>query len=542
MAGLRAMLIAHIPRLGDWPREHQQPDTVTAMDLVVFGWHHAQQPIVEDHHSFFRHDHYKFDQEVGRERWRTEINRILERNGVALRQEPDGRVVRVGTVAVGVITRSPIPSIGDDQLDEKLTTALRKYENPDVAVRKEALEALWDAFERVKSVIDPSDKKRSAATLIEMIVPDRASRDALAQEFEVLTRLGNEFQIRHHEVARHPVSAAMIDLLFAAWTCSGADRSPSACRQRSDVGDGIDVHRTRVPSDELIAGVARTGRHLRGAVFIEWPQHVVDGVELNDDLLADSTSGNPRCPKATAIVITDLTRRDLIDLFNSYDPEPVVSMLAEMGAGTPRQRGIYWCGRLDESEFLGRLYDLEALPSQTRGSRPPDTTSGSTARTTSTGTTTGSSTTTASSSPPPTTSCSASSPRPSIRPFDPTGTKSSGSARSTTASFARTASRSARCRRSRVAQCSPAGRPRRATFSRTRSARRSGKRSATSSRRTTSRRTATRSACRQLPPNSYARPEIEQGRLRRRTPRRMHPPGTDPVRSNGAGPLRRPGP
>ena len=63
-------------------------------------------------------------------------------------------------------------------------------------------------------------------------------------------------------------------------------------------------------------------------------------------------------------MITDLTRRDLIDLFNSYDPEPVTSMLAEMGAGTPPRRGIYWWGRLDESEFLARLYDLEALPSQ----------------------------------------------------------------------------------------------------------------------------------------------------------------------------------
>lgn len=63
-------------------------------------------------------------------------------------------------------------------------------------------------------------------------------------------------------------------------------------------------------------------------------------------------------------MITDLTRRDLIDLFNSYDPEPVMSMLAERGAGTRPQRGIHWWGRLDESEFLARLYDLEALPSR----------------------------------------------------------------------------------------------------------------------------------------------------------------------------------
>src|SRR5690349_14728600 len=42
MAGLRALLVSHIPTLGDWPREDKQPDTITAMDLVVFGWRHAQ--------------------------------------------------------------------------------------------------------------------------------------------------------------------------------------------------------------------------------------------------------------------------------------------------------------------------------------------------------------------------------------------------------------------------------------------------------------------------------------------------------------------
>lgn len=214
MAGLRALLVSHIPKLGDWPREHQQPDTITAMDLVVFGWHHAQEPTVDSNHSYFGHDHYAFDQPAGRERWRAEINRILERGGVALRQEPDGRVVRVGTVAAAVLTQSPVPTTGDAQLDEKIATALRKYQDPDVAVRREALEALWDAFERVKTLLIPTDKKRSAEALVELIVADPASRQAVADEFGNLTRLGNDFQIRHHEIARHAVEPAIIDLLF----------------------------------------------------------------------------------------------------------------------------------------------------------------------------------------------------------------------------------------------------------------------------------------------------------------------------------------
>lgn len=90
MAGLRALLVAHIPTLGDWPREHQQPDTATAIDLVVFGWQHTQKPTVASHHGYFGHDHLSFDQVAGRKQWRTEINRVMERNDVALRQEPGG--------------------------------------------------------------------------------------------------------------------------------------------------------------------------------------------------------------------------------------------------------------------------------------------------------------------------------------------------------------------------------------------------------------------------------------------------------------------
>ncbi|MGQ0594024.1 MAG: hypothetical protein ACT4QB_15680, partial [Gammaproteobacteria bacterium] len=214
MAGLHGLLVSHIPDLGGWPRENEQPDTVTAMDLVVFSWQHVQEPKVASNHEFFGHKHYAFDRARGQERWRTEVNRILERNGVALRLEPKGRVVRIGTVASGLVVQSPVPETGDAQLDSKVATALSKYQDPDVAVRREALEALWDAFERVKTVLEPSDKKRSAEALIDLMVGDEASRAAVAEEFRTLSRLGNDFQIRHHEVAKHDVEPAIIDLLF----------------------------------------------------------------------------------------------------------------------------------------------------------------------------------------------------------------------------------------------------------------------------------------------------------------------------------------
>lgn len=215
MAGIRATLLASVPAFDDWPREESPPGTVPAMDLVVFGWKHAAQPIVSSRHDFFGHDHLSFDQAAGRTRWREEINEILRRNGVALRQEADGRVMRVDPVAAQLVTARQLPSSGDASLDEKLDTALRKYRDPDVAVRREALEALWDAFERVKTLLLPDGTKASSAEeLIALMAPSLETRKRLTLEFADLTKVGNDFQIRHHEMSKHPVDAEVIDHWF----------------------------------------------------------------------------------------------------------------------------------------------------------------------------------------------------------------------------------------------------------------------------------------------------------------------------------------
>jgi hypothetical protein len=44
-------------------------------------------------------------------------------------------------------------------------------------------------------------------------------------------------------------------------------------------------------------------------------------------------------------VITELTRRDLIDLFNAYDPDPLEMRFASFGVTTPPRHGIErWVG------------------------------------------------------------------------------------------------------------------------------------------------------------------------------------------------------
>lgn len=61
-------------------------------------------------------------------------------------------------------------------------------------------------------------------------------------------------------------------------------------------------------------------------------------------------------------MITGVTRKALIELFRTYNPDPY-GILAFASFTEPRAPGIQWWGDLDEIQFLSRLYSLNELPS-----------------------------------------------------------------------------------------------------------------------------------------------------------------------------------
>lgn len=214
IANLAATLQAHIPGL-PWPlRADTNSGALIAMDLVEFVWRYVSLPEPFDHHGFFHHDHYRvFDQATGRKRWRDETNQILNRNGVALELETTGFVTRIGPLAAQIALNNELPPTGDLTLDALLQTAVRKYRDPDPITRLESLEHLWDALERVKTILD-SDKKKGVAALIERMSGTPEARVILDEEFAALTAIGNKFHIRHHETTKTPVPPEMVDALF----------------------------------------------------------------------------------------------------------------------------------------------------------------------------------------------------------------------------------------------------------------------------------------------------------------------------------------
>ena len=191
------------------------PDTLLVLDFIQFCHRSIAKPIQGPYHSFFRHHHLTFDVDAGKRELRDDINRIFARNGVAFELEPDGRIVRLAPAVLGPSLSATLFRTGDPTLDGMLEESRLKFLSPDPKIRREALERLWDCWERIKSLEEPSNKKQSVATLLQKAASDAAVRKVLDDETRVLTDIGNSFHIRHSEVKQTTVTDSMhVDYLF----------------------------------------------------------------------------------------------------------------------------------------------------------------------------------------------------------------------------------------------------------------------------------------------------------------------------------------
>jgi hypothetical protein len=95
-----------------------------------------------------------------------------------------------------------------------LEAARARFLSPSPAIRQEALEKLWDAFERTKT-LDPGDKKASIESLLAKASPEPKLRERLNLQLNELTFVGNNFMIRHTETTKIPIGESrQVDYLF----------------------------------------------------------------------------------------------------------------------------------------------------------------------------------------------------------------------------------------------------------------------------------------------------------------------------------------
>ena len=84
-----------------------------------------------------------------------------------------------------------------------------------IAIRRESLEKLWDAWERLKTLEPGRDKRESAGRLLDKAAGEPTLRAKIEEEAIALTNIGNTFMIRHTETDKIPITdSAHIDYLF----------------------------------------------------------------------------------------------------------------------------------------------------------------------------------------------------------------------------------------------------------------------------------------------------------------------------------------
>jgi len=206
---------AEVPGIEWLPRADQLPRTPNILDFLEFCHEHVSDPIEGEFHRFFGHSHLAFDRDKGKVDFRAYVNRIFSRSGLAYTMEDTGRFTRLAAPVLDEELRAAVFETGDDTLDQLLEAARAKFLNPDPDSRREALEKLWDAWERLKTLEPGKNKRASAAALLDKTATEPTLRKVLEDEATALTNIGNTFRIRHSETTQVELAGDNhVDYLF----------------------------------------------------------------------------------------------------------------------------------------------------------------------------------------------------------------------------------------------------------------------------------------------------------------------------------------
>ena len=212
---LNEKMVAYgVIRPDEWTRTGQNPADGQVFDLIEFSHEHIAKPCAVSTHSFWGHTHYCYNREEGRTKFEEEVNRLFERNGMAF-EFKHGQVTRMAPTGLQEVLAETVFHTDDQALDELLEDARHKFLNRELKVRRESLEKLWDAWERLKTIEPGKDKKAQATALLAKASIEPSFQERLKKEAKELTDIGNKFMIRHTEIDKVPISeSAHIDYLF----------------------------------------------------------------------------------------------------------------------------------------------------------------------------------------------------------------------------------------------------------------------------------------------------------------------------------------
>lgn len=177
-------------------------DQFALLDYIEFFAQNCRDVIGESYHDYFKHYHLTFGRtDKNFKTFQQEINELFEKTGL-LYHLTNAKIIE------RIVENSPLtPEIEENLLQVKepgtqklLKEAISLYRRPSPRDTRDAVEKLWDAFERLKTYYNELDKKDSVNKIVnDMAGGAKKLADWFELDFKELSDIGNGCRIRHHE-------------------------------------------------------------------------------------------------------------------------------------------------------------------------------------------------------------------------------------------------------------------------------------------------------------------------------------------------------
>ena len=182
--------------------EEDEYDQFALLDLIEFFAENVRDVVVGGFHSYFGHHHLTCQNSRNVcAQFRDEINSIFQKTGLLYELNTNLQVERiVENSPLTPAVESAIAAVKEVGTRELLQEAILLHRSPYPADIRDAVEKLWDAYERLKSYYTTMKKDKSAEKIVNDMAAGQAPYVTLFDtEFRALTKIGNDYRIRHHE-------------------------------------------------------------------------------------------------------------------------------------------------------------------------------------------------------------------------------------------------------------------------------------------------------------------------------------------------------
>lgn len=184
------------------PFFEDQFDQYALLDLVELIAQNCKDLSAKVWHQFhWHHDLHFAETRNVFEEFHRDINDTFEKTGLLYTLTTSGTIERIEINSVlDDQVMQEVEQVSEIGLKELIQDALFRHRQPHPSSHRDAVEKIWDAFERLKSFYIMFDKKKSSMQIVNDIAGYQNDFVALLnEEFKRLTDIGNNFRIRHHE-------------------------------------------------------------------------------------------------------------------------------------------------------------------------------------------------------------------------------------------------------------------------------------------------------------------------------------------------------